>query len=148
MFKLIKICAVLLFLTACNSGNQLSEMTINTENGSVSYFVENVETKEAMSKGLMGRKELKADSGMVFNVNKVFDIAMWMKDTYIPLDILFVNKNGKIIWIVENTVPLSTNLIRPNITEQLSVVIELNAGDVKKHNIKLNDTVTHKFIKN
>ncbi len=146
MCKFLKICAVILLLVACGDNN-LSEMTIVTENGKVVYFVETAETKEEMSKGLMNRKALKKDSGMIFNVNEVHDIAIWMKDTYIPLDILFVSKKGKIIWMAENTVPLSTTLIRPEIDEQLSAVVEINAGDIKKHKIKLGDTVKHRIIK-
>ena len=93
----------------------------------------------------MNRDSLAADSGMIFNLADVENqVAMWMKDTKIPLDMLFVNSNGRIFFIEENATPMSEELIIA--PEPALAVIELNAGDVKKHGIKIGDTVKHHFF--
>lgn len=71
---------------------------------------------------------------------------MWMKDTKISLDMLFVGPDGSIIKIVEATKPMSENLIISE--EPVRAVIELNAGQVKRHNIKIGDKVNHMLINN
>ena len=89
-----------MMLVSCGKkDDNLSPLVIETKNGTVTYKVEKAATKEEMAKGLMDRKELKADSGMIFNVGGVKEVAMWMKDTYIPLDIMFINARGHIVWI-------------------------------------------------
>ena len=146
--KFIKLLAVALLVVSCSKKeDKLSELVIVTQEGPVTYHVETALTKEQMSKGLMDRKELKADSGMIFVLQGQEDIAMWMKDTYIPLDMLFISNKGKVIAVYENATPLSTDLIRPNITEPLGAVIELNGGDIKKNGIKVGDTVKSEFLK-
>ncbi len=145
--KCIKLFAVILLLTACGKkDDKLTELVFVTSDGSITYQIETALTKEEMSQGLMNRETLAENSGMLFVLHGQNEIAMWMKDTYIPLDMVFVNQEGKIIWIYKNAEPLSTHLIRPQITESLSAVIEINAGDVDKYGIKVGDTVQHKLI--
>ncbi|MBQ2811250.1 MAG: DUF192 domain-containing protein [Alphaproteobacteria bacterium] len=148
MSKFFKCFAMLVFLAGCEAKDEnLSQMVITTADGDVIYMVETANTQEEMSQGLMNRKQLRADSGMIFDINGAQGISMWMKDTYIPLDMLFVNQKGEIVWIYGNATPLSTTLIKPDVTEPLAAVIEINAGDVQKHNIKVGDTVKHEVIK-
>ncbi len=145
--KLVKTAAIVLILTGCDFFNsKLSKLTIETENGPIVYRVETAATRSEMAKGLMDRKELSADSGMIFVLNGEMQVAMWMKDTLIPLDMIFTNKEGKIIWIYENALPHSTFLIQPRINEPLYAVIELNGGDIKKKGIKVGDMVKHKTL--
>ena len=145
--KVVKLLAISLLVVSCGKKNEnLSQVVVETSTGPVTYYVEAAITKEQMSEGLMNRKELRSDSGMIFILQGQEDIAMWMKDTYIPLDMLFVNQQGKIIAIYENAEPLSTKLIRPTITEPLGAVIELNGGDIAKNNIKVGDTVKNDLI--
>ena len=147
MLKLLKIFIITLMMTSCGQkDDKLSELIVATDNGPVVYKVESAVTKEEMSQGLMDRKELKTDSGMIFNLNGAKGIAMWMKDTYIALDMLFVNQDGKIVWIYENAEPLSTRLIKPQTDELLSAVVEINAGEVKKNGIMVGDLVKHELI--
>lgn len=147
MFKFLKLCVLAVLVSACSPKDEnLSKMVVKTQNGDVVYMVESATTKEQMSKGLMDRKELRADSGMIFDVQGTEEIAMWMKDTYIPLDILFVNKDGKIISFYKNAEPLSTKLIKPQVNEPLAAVIEINGGDIEKNNISIGDTVRHELI--
>lgn len=147
MLKLLKICMGTLLLAGCGPKDKdLSELIIETDKGPVVYKVESAVTEEEMSQGLMDRKELRADSGMIFNLNGTKGISMWMKDTYIALDMLFVNQDGKIVWIYENAEPLSTRLIKPQTDELLSAVVEINAGEVKKNGIMVGDLVKHELI--
>jgi len=144
MKKLLQILSVFLLLSACSKAD-LEPLIIQTSKGEVKYFVERADTELKMIKGLMFRKHLKTDSGMIF----IFDsshhqpIAMWMKNTYIPLDMLFVSKEKIIIGIAENTEPLSLKTIRPTLKPS-AYVIELNAGEVKKHGIKVGDKLKFK----
>lgn len=94
----------------------------------------------------MHRSTLAFNSGMIFNIYPVRPTAMWMKDTKISLDMLFVGPDGSIIKIVEATKPMSENLIISE--EPVRAVIELNAGQVKRHNIKIGDKVNHMLINN
>ena len=147
MPKFIKLCMLFVMLVACDTKNDnLSELVIMTSQGPIVYQVETADTKEKMSQGLMNRKTLRADSGMIFDLGGVQEIAMWMKDTYISLDMLFVNKDGRIIWIYKNAEPQSTRLIKPRVNDLLYAVIEVNAGDVEKKGIKVGDTIRHKIL--
>lgn len=139
--RLVSLAAALVLLSACNEKKDLTPLTITTENGEVVYEVETAATREEMAQGLMDRKSLAENSGMIFNIGGETQMAMWMKDTYIPLDMIFVNQEGEIIWIFENAEPLSTTFIRPVVSEPIWKVIELNAGQVEKHGIKIGDRI-------
>lgn len=139
--RLVSLAAALVLLSACNEKKDLTPLTITTENGEVVYEVETAVTREEMAQGLMDRKSLAENSGMIFNIGGETQMAMWMKDTYIPLDMIFVNQEGEIIWIFENAEPLSTTFIRPVVSEPIWKVIELNAGQVEKHGIKIGDRI-------
>lgn len=139
--RLVSLAAALVLLFACNEKKDLTPLTITTENGEVVYEVETAVTREEMAHGLMDRKSLAENSGMIFNIGGETQMAMWMKDTYIPLDMIFVNQEGEIIWIFENAEPLSTTFIRPVVSEPIWKVIELNAGQVEKHGIKIGDRI-------
>lgn len=88
-------------------------------------------------RGLQGRKELPDKTGMYFVFEKPRFTAMWMKDTYIPLDMLFLDEKGYVVQIKENAVPLDETYI-PSLVP-VSGVIELPAGSVRKYNIEIAD---------
>jgi len=113
------------------------------------FFVEVAETREAMAKGLMGRNKLDIDSGYMFNIDLIpsdMEIAMWMKDTLIPLDMLFINKEGKIYFIYENAEPYSTQAIMAPTRPR--AVLEINGGQIKKLGIKVGDMVKTPMLGN
>lgn len=154
MSKFLKLFLALIVVAGCSPKENSGNLTISTENGDVRYNVEEAQTPEELEKGLMNRDSLAADSGMIFNLADVENqVAMWMKDTKIPLDMLFVNSNGRIFFIEENATPMSEELIIA--PEPALAVIELNAGDVKntasKSAIRLSITflmsLTKKFTK-
>ncbi|MDG2154754.1 MAG: DUF192 domain-containing protein [Gammaproteobacteria bacterium] len=91
------------------------------------------------SQGLMFIEELGVYEGMVFLYRQPADIAMWMKNTLISLDILFIRGNQRIASIAENTTPLSTDTIYSG--EPVQIVLELNAGSTKRWNISPEDWI-------
>lgn len=111
-----------------------TDLNILTESDQITYHVEIADTPYLRSKGLMYRKSMPKNNGMVFIFEKPQIISMWMKNTYIPLDMLFVDKNGIIRHIYENAKPFDETIISSVVP--VSFVIELNAGQVKEKNIQ------------
>lgn len=144
MKNIIKLFMAVAVLAACSPKNEKSDLNILTQDGKISYKVEEARTVPELEKGLMFREKLDADSGMIFDLSKVEHTAMWMKDTKIPLDMIFIEPNGNIFWIFENAQPESLTLIIPPFPA--AAVLEVNAGDVQKHNIKPGDKVEHEFF--
>ena len=105
------------------------------------FTVEMAETSRQRAQGLQYRKSMAPDHGMLFDFKKLTTVSMWMKNTYISLDILFINEQGKIINIAHNTEPLSLNYI--NAVGQIKGALELLAGTTNRLNIKVGDIVFH-----
>ena len=91
-------------------------------------------TDEERAQGLMNRRYMPAERGMLFDFKEVQPAMMWMKNTYIPLDMVFIRKDGTIARIAENTEPHSTRTISSG--EPVLGVLELNAGISEKEGIK------------
>lgn len=144
MKNIIKLFMAVAVLAACSPKNEKSDLNILTQDGKISYKVEEARTVPELEKGLMFREKLDADSGMIFDLSKVEHTAMWMKDTKIPLDMIFIEPDGNIFWIFENAQPESLTLIIPPFPA--AAVLEVNAGDVQKHNIKPGDKVEHELF--
>ena len=89
----------------------------------------------------MFRADLPQNTGMLFDFGEETQLSMWMKNTFIPLDMLFVNKLGTIHRIVENTTPLSLKTIPAGAPTM--VVIELNAGVTRRLGIRPGDRIIH-----
>jgi uncharacterized membrane protein (UPF0127 family) len=94
---------------------------------------------EQRSRGLMFVRDLPEFTGMLFTYPRPAALSMWMKNTYIPLDILFFGADGDIANIVENTVPLSPDSI--SAARRVHFVLELNAGVTKKLGIDADSRV-------
>ena len=149
MPKIFKIAMMLLAVVACSKFDKRDDLTITDINGEkAAYKVELAQTKEEMSTGLMNREDLDENSGMLFALGSLganSRSAMWMKDTKISLDMLFIDEEGMIFWIYENAEPQSEKLIVPPYPAYS--VLEVNAGNVKKHGIKIGDMVRHEWFK-
>jgi hypothetical protein len=116
-----------------------AELTIVTAKGPQKFIVEVATTPGQMEQGLMFRKSLAADAGMIFDYRGPSMAAMWMKNTLIPLDMLFVDQQGRIINIHERAVPGSLDPIAA--TGPARAVIELNGGTAARLGIKAGDRV-------
>lgn len=147
MLKFMRLFLLALIITGCNSEPEPKPTTplmIKTSNGDIRFMVEVANTPEDLKTGLMYRTNLGFNSGMIFNIYPVRPMAMWMKNTKIPLDMLFVAPDASIIMIKENAEPMSEAHIICK--EPVRAVIEINAGQVKRHGIKIGDKVTHMLL--
>ena len=142
--KFIKLFLTIVLLAGCSQKNNESKLTILTDNGEVSYLVEEAKTVPELEKGLMFRESLAPNAGMIFDLSKVEHTAMWMKNTKIPLDMVFIDEDGIISWIYENAQPESLTLIMPPFPA--AAVLEINAGDIQKHGVKIGDKIGHEFF--
>lgn len=109
------------------------------------FQVEVMRTAEQRARGLMHRNYMPADRGMLFDFKAVEPVAMWMQNTYIPLDMLFIRADGTIARIAERTEPLSTRTIPSG--EPVLSVLEINGGVSKSLGIKPGDRVEHPLFK-
>jgi len=101
------------------------------------YDVKIPKTQEEKEKGLMFVREMPQNQGMLFDLRGYPFAAMWMKNTYIPLDMLFIDCDFKVVDIYENAEPLSLKKISSN--KSFCYVLEINGGETKKHNILIGD---------
>ncbi len=145
--KLSLICAIAL-LFGCSEEkpvNKLENLEIITQKGSVIYRVEEAQTPEELAVGLMNRDILETDSGMIFSILPVQKVGMWMQNTKIALDMIFIDSNGKIIHIAKDTIPYSEDIISSN--GDVRAVLEINAGQTEKFNIVPGNMVKFKYFK-
>lgn len=121
--------------------SKLENLTIATAKGKVTFAVEVMRTDEERARGLMNRAYLPADRGMLFDFKQPQIATMWMKNTLIPLDMLFIRKDGTIANIAENTEPHSLRTI--SAIEPVLGVLELNGGTAARLGIAPGDRVEH-----
>ena len=124
----------------------IESLSVTTKDGTHDFTVEVVQEKEDVMRGLMHREHLDQDAGMLFDFKRVRDISFWMKNTLIPLDIIFIKADGTIANIAENTTPLSEETI-PAAAPILGV-LEINGGLSAKLGIKAGDRVLHRIFGN
>ena len=110
-----------------------------------SFQVEVMRNDEQRARGLMFRRFLPADRGMLFDFQRVAPVSMWMQNTYIPLDMLFIRADGTIARIEEHTEPLSTRTIPSG--EPVLGVLEINAGVSAQLGIKAGDRIEHPMFR-
>lgn len=124
------------------TGLPTTEIVIQTASARHKFTVELATKPEQMQRGLMFRREMAADHGMLFDYGaEQAGIAMWMKNTFIPLDMLFVKADGSVLNIAERTVPQSLATVAA--AGPVRVVIELNGGTASRLKIKPGDKVLH-----
>lgn len=117
-------------------------LTIETAAGETHAFtVELAHTPAQMAQGLMYRRALPRDAGMLFLYGRDIMATMWMKNTLIPLDMLFITREGRIANIAERTVPQSLRTISAD--RPVAAVLELNGGTAARLGIKEGDRVVH-----
>jgi uncharacterized membrane protein (UPF0127 family) len=117
-------------------------LTIQSASGTHRFTVEVAETPEQQAQGLMNRQSLGPDRGMIFPRNPPGDASFWMKNTLIPLDIIFIRADGTIARIAENTVPLSLDPV-PSL-EPVVAVLEIPGGRSAELGVKAGDKVSWK----
>jgi hypothetical protein len=120
---------------------KLDRVVVETARGEHAFMVEVVREERDRNRGLMFRQSLPEDGGMLFDYDPPQQIAFWMKNTYIPLDIVFIDAGGCILTIAENTTPLSLERIPSGGLAR--AVLEIKGGLSAKLGIKPGDRVRH-----
>ncbi len=138
--------ASLFSLSACAeeaapSGSDIPTLILETQSGRHEFAVEVADTDEARQRGLMFREDLATDAGMLFDFETPRIINMWMRNTPLSLDMIFISASGRVAHIAENTVPFSEAIVSSRY-EVLSV-LEVNAGTVQRIGLRTGDQVIH-----
>jgi uncharacterized protein len=109
------------------------------------FTVELAETEAQREKGLMFRRKLPEGQGMLFDFHREQEVAMWMQNTYIPLDMVFIRGDGRILRIAEQTEPLSTRIIPSG--GPVRAVLEVSGGTARKLGIAPGDRVAYPIFR-
>jgi uncharacterized membrane protein (UPF0127 family) len=117
-----------------------ANLKIETKNGPVTLNVEVADTEIKREHGLMFRRGLPEKAGMIFLFDDEHPISMWMKNTYIPLDMVFIGDDWRIKHIVREAEPLSAEII--NSGQPASRVLEIGGGEAAKLGLALGDAVS------
>lgn len=119
-------------------------LTIITKDGQYELHIEIAQTVLQQQKGLMHREHIAEDYGMLFIWEEEAIRSMWMKNTPSPLDMLFIDRHGKVIDIHANAVPYSLDTIKSNAPAM--AVLEIAGGSATRKNIAIGDRVVHPFF--
>lgn len=105
------------------------------------FAVELASTEAQLSQGLMFRKSLAPEAGMLFDFGRPRQVSMWMKNTLIPLDMLFIDRSGRVIYIEEFAVPGTLEPRGPR--EMVLGVLEVPGGTARRLGLRAGDQVVH-----
>ncbi len=127
------------------AAQSLEMLAITTSSGRHQFQVEVMRTPDERAKGLMFRRYMPPDRGMLFDFERTEPVSMWMQNTFISLDMVFIRADGTVARIAEQTEPLSTRTIPSG--EPVLSVLEINAGVAAKIGLKPGDKVEHALFK-
>ncbi len=109
------------------------------------FTVEMADTDERRTLGLMHRRSMPADAGMLFDFKRDAPVSMWMRNTLIPLDMLFMDRTGLVTHIHERAIPMNETIIESN--GAVRAVLELNGGTVQRLGLKIGDRLIHPMFR-
>ena len=136
---IIVIISLIIFYNRSNENLEKTNLTIINERGEeIKITVEIADSNTERSEGLSNRDELEEDRGMLFVYDRDVDYGFWMKDTYIPLSIAFIDKDGKII-DVQKMEPETTDSHKPDSLYRYA--LEVNQGFFEDNDIVVGNTV-------
>lgn len=142
MRVLRRLLLILVLLPAGALAADPGSLTIHTADGiDHTFTIELARTEDEREIGLMNRASMEPDHGMLFDFGGDQIVNMWMKDTLIPLDMLFIDRTGRIAGIEARTVPLSETVIAS--PGKVRAVLELNGGTAERLHIAVGDLVRH-----
>ncbi len=133
------LCLVWFTLPAC--ATDLTPVTVKTTSGPVILHLEIAITPEEHEKGLMFRTSIPDREGMLFAFSPPQEITMWMKNTLVPLDMIFIDENGIIINIAAETTPKSLDFIPSG--GKIKAAIEVAGGTAARYHIAKGDHVLY-----
>jgi uncharacterized membrane protein (UPF0127 family) len=123
------------------AAQDVEPLTIDSADGRFEFEVEVAATPAERSRGLMYRRQLADDRGMLFDFGSTGPASMWMRNTYIPLDMLFIEPNGRIRKIAAETEPLSEDVVSSG--GPVRAVLELRGGITGELGIEPGDQIIH-----
>lgn len=124
----------------------LTPLTIQSGTQSHAFQVEVADEDRERATGLMHRTELAADRGMLFDFKRVQSVRIWMRNTFIPLDLLFMRRDGTVAFVHEHMVPHSEESVGPS--QPMFAVLEVQDGTIKRLGLKVGDVVRHPIFGN
>ena len=136
-FKFIYLILNFFLISFYTFSNEKIEVSIYNKN--ITFNVEIAKTIEERRTGLMYRKKLLNNEGMLFIFPREKIIQLWMKNTYIPLDVIFISENKVIVDIKKNMEKLSETIVKSKVKSRYA--LEFNAGLINKLDIKIGDKV-------
>lgn len=146
LFTLAVFCWGLL-LTASGSAQEtmrVETVTVTTAKGSFKFQTEIADTQPTRERGLMFRKTMQQDRAMLFHWGQPLVASMWMQNTYISLDMLFIAGDGTVRFVAENTKPMSRDIVSAGI--EVAAVLEIVAGTAQRIGLKAGDKVAHSIF--
>jgi uncharacterized protein len=129
---------------AQNTPSAAGTLVIQADDAQHSFVIELAATPSTRSSGLMYRRQLAEGAGMLFDFVTTQQVTMWMKNTYLSLDMIFIDATGRITNVAQRTVPHSLKHIESQ--GQVRAVLEINGGMAAKLGIKAGDKVRHKLF--
>ncbi|MBK9081950.1 MAG: DUF192 domain-containing protein [Rhizobiales bacterium] len=130
---------------AADAQEALEPLAIEASGKTYDFKVEVMRTDSERAKGLMFRRYMAEDRGMLFDFKTEQTVTMWMRNTFIPLDMIFIGRDGRIVGVAENTEPMSERII-PSGAPALAV-LEVNAGTAARLGVKIGDRIRHTLFK-
>jgi uncharacterized membrane protein (UPF0127 family) len=124
----------------------MEDITVDTSGGPVRFHVEIADDDQEREQGLMYRRSMAADHGMLFDFNPPQAVSFWMHNTVLPLDIIFIGADGHILNVAANATPFSDANIPSD--GRARAVLEINAGRAQALGIVAGDVVHHRFFNN
>lgn len=145
-FILSFVFAAAVFVQAAFAQLETSPLSVQSGDETHAFTVELATTPEEIQQGLMFRESLAPDAGMLFDFGVTRQASMWMKNTRISLDMLFILEDGRVIAIARNTQPGSLRSVGPGVP--VRAVLEIPGGRAKELGIEPGDTVIHPIFGN
>ena len=141
MAAIVAVALISALLGGPSAAEDLHTLEIASKSGVHVFNIELAVTDEERQRGLMFRKELPEGNGMLFDFKQDQDVAMWMQNTYVSLDMIFIRGDGRILRVAEHTEPLSTRIIRSG--GPVRAVLEVIAGTANRLGIAPGDRVAY-----
>lgn len=126
--------------------SKIEPLAVVTETGVTRFTVEIADTPETQERGLMFRQRLPEDRGMLFDFGVPRPVSMWMKNTLISLDMIFIRSDGTVAGIAKKTTPQSLDVL--GVSEPVKAVLEVAGGTADRIGLKPGDTVYHRIFGN
>ena len=126
---------------AADEGFPRSALEIRGASGRQWFNIRIADTEARRELGLMFVTRMPSDEGMLFPEDQPQVMSMWMKNTYIPLDMLFIDTRGHIVCLLANTKPESLDIL--SCDKPAKAVLEINGGEAQRRGIKVGDQVVH-----